>query len=102
MQKALLIAAGIECYIKDEHTVTIDPLLSPAIGGMKLMVKPEDVDEATHVLDTAEQAFIETVTCVKCGRQSIQKIVNKKTFDTLWAKLWSILKNGQPAEQKII
>ena len=31
--------AGIECYLKDEYTVTIDPLLSNAIGGIKLIVK---------------------------------------------------------------
>ena len=37
-----LHADGIECYLKDENTVTIDPMLSNAIGGIKLVVKNED------------------------------------------------------------
>ena len=36
-----LHAAGIECYLQDEFTVTIDPILSNAIGGIKLVVKKE-------------------------------------------------------------
>ncbi|MBS1948854.1 MAG: DUF2007 domain-containing protein [Bacteroidetes bacterium] len=34
----MLQEAGINCHLKDEYTVTIDPLLSPALGGMKIMV----------------------------------------------------------------
>ena len=30
---------GINCWLKDENTVTIDPILSNAIGGIKLMVE---------------------------------------------------------------
>lgn len=29
---------GINCWLKDEHTVVIDPILTNAIGGFKLMV----------------------------------------------------------------
>ncbi len=29
---------GINCWLKDENTVTIDPILTNAIGGIKLMV----------------------------------------------------------------
>ena len=42
--------AGIECYLKDEYTVTIDPLLSNAIGGIKLVVKKRDEVEARKML----------------------------------------------------
>ena len=34
---------GIKVYLKDEHTVTIDPILSNAIGGVKLMVFRDQV-----------------------------------------------------------
>ena len=30
---------GIECYLKDEYTVTMDPILTYAVGGIKLVVK---------------------------------------------------------------
>ena len=28
---------GINCWLKDENTVTIDPILTNAVGGIKLM-----------------------------------------------------------------
>lgn len=37
---------GIECYLKDEFTVTIDPLLSNAIGGIKLVVREDCLETA--------------------------------------------------------
>jgi len=40
----------INCYLKDEYTVTIDPLLSNAIGGIKLMVAETQVERAVEVL----------------------------------------------------
>jgi hypothetical protein len=32
---SMLQDAGINCYLKDEYTITIDPLLSPALGGIR-------------------------------------------------------------------
>ena len=102
MQLTLLQDAGLDCYIQDEYTITIDPLLSPALGGMKLMVKENDIDEANRILETTERTFLENVVCENCGQKSIQKIVNVKTFDTVWQQLWSVLKNGQPVEQTTV
>ncbi len=36
-----LRSVGIECYLKDEFTVTTDPFLSNALGGIKLVVPKE-------------------------------------------------------------
>ncbi len=102
LQKSLLLNAGIYCYLKDENVVTIDPFLSPAIGGMKLMVNKLDVEAANNVLEAAEQAFLETLTCNACGQKTIQKVVSKKTFHTVWKRFWSMLKNGQPVEYTTI
>ncbi|MDH7463358.1 DUF2007 domain-containing protein [Chitinophagaceae bacterium 26-R-25] len=63
MHLSLLKDAGLDCYIQDEYTITIDPLLSPALGGMKLMVKEEDIDEANRILETTERTFLENVAC---------------------------------------
>lgn len=40
----------INCYLQDEHTVTVDPLLSYAIGGIKLMVAESQADRAREIL----------------------------------------------------
>lgn len=45
-----LQADGIECYVQDEHTLQVNPLLSNALGGIKLQVKEEDVPVAVTIL----------------------------------------------------
>ena len=40
----------INCYLQDEYTVTIDPLLSNAIGGIKLMVAEAQIERAKEIL----------------------------------------------------
>jgi Putative prokaryotic signal transducing protein len=42
----------INCYLQDEYTVTIDPLLSNAIGGIKLMVAEQQAGRALEILST--------------------------------------------------
>jgi Putative prokaryotic signal transducing protein len=48
---AKLQDSGINCHLKDEYTITIDPLLSPALGGIKLMVAATQVDRALKLLN---------------------------------------------------
>lgn len=42
----------INCYLQDEHSVTIDPFLSNAIGGIKLMVAETQAERALELLDS--------------------------------------------------
>jgi hypothetical protein len=46
----MLQEAGINCHLQDEYTITIDPLLSPAIGGMKIMVYDQQFQRAAELL----------------------------------------------------
>ncbi|MGC4035522.1 MAG: DUF2007 domain-containing protein [Chitinophagaceae bacterium] len=43
---------GIHCFLQDEYTVTIDPLLSNAIGGIKLMVPESQLERAYEIMNT--------------------------------------------------
>ncbi len=52
--------AGLECYLKDKYTVTIDPLLSNAIGGIKLAVVDEDVERASTILNQFNDEGMQT------------------------------------------
>ncbi len=45
-----LLDEGINCWLKDENTVTIDPLLANAVGGIKIMVAAPQVDRAVDLL----------------------------------------------------
>jgi hypothetical protein len=51
---AMLQDDGINCHLKDEYTLTIDPLLSPALGGIKLMVADSQVQRALELLAGTE------------------------------------------------
>jgi len=51
--QALLEAEGLECRLKDEHSVVMAPFLANAIGGIKLMVHEEDIAQAISLLKNA-------------------------------------------------
>jgi hypothetical protein len=54
IQLGMLQDAGINCHLMDEFIITIDPLLSPIIGGMKLMVEQSQAERALDLLDAAD------------------------------------------------
>ncbi len=45
---------NINCHLKDEFIVTIDPLLTNAVGGIKLMVASAQIDRALELIDIFE------------------------------------------------
>ena len=45
----------VNCYLQDEYSVTIDPFLSNAIGGIKLMVAETQLDRARQILEDLEE-----------------------------------------------
>jgi Putative prokaryotic signal transducing protein len=52
---SMLQDAGINCHLKDEYIITLDPFLSPAMGGMKLMVYPSQAQRAIELLEETER-----------------------------------------------
>ncbi len=66
-----LQGAGVNCYLKDENTVTIDPILSNAIGGIKIVVKEEDAAEAKKILQQFDEEYLQSVKCPQCGAGAI-------------------------------
>ena len=55
IQLGMLQNEGINCHLQDEYIITLDPLLSPAIGGMKLMVHVSQAQRAMKLLEDIEQ-----------------------------------------------
>ena len=45
----------INCYLQDEYSVTIDPFLSHAIGGIKLMVAETQAERALEILNGPQE-----------------------------------------------
>jgi predicted Zn-ribbon and HTH transcriptional regulator len=88
----------IDCHLKDEHTVTIDPLLSPALGGMKLMVHPAHVEQAWDLLDKAEERYLKAIACPICKAHALTTVSITKKHKCKLAALASMLLNGQSVE----
>ncbi len=97
---SMLRNEGIVCHLKDENIITIDPLLSPAIGGMKLMVHEMHAKRAWELMEEAEAEYLSTISCPICKHHTLVAITNTKQFKTLLGVLGSIFLNGQPVEVK--
>ena len=65
---------GIKAYLQDEHTVTIDPILSNAIGGIKLMIYDGQLERALQLINGFEQEYKESVTCPHCQSNNMLHI----------------------------
>lgn len=78
---------GVECYLKDEYTVTMDPLLTYAVGGIKLVVKKEDAPEVFELLKEFDKDFRSKAVCPKCGSHNIELVPKRNAANMITAIL---------------
>ncbi len=55
LAKSRLEAAGIQAVLLDAQIVAMNPLYSPALGGVKIAVADEDTPRARTILKTPAQ-----------------------------------------------
>lgn len=89
MTMGLLTENDIKCQMKDEHIVTMDPLLNPAVGGIKLLVEEKDYDKAVALMKNAEEDYVKDIACPVCKVHALT--VEEKTNNP--ADFWGKLKN---------
>ena len=82
-----LRSLGIECFLKDEFTVTVDPILSNAVGGIKLVVTKENEAEALALLQQFDEEYMQSAVCPKCGNHSITLVPKNTTANMATAIL---------------
>jgi putative signal transducing protein len=70
---------GIKAYLQDEHTVTIDPIISNAIGGIKLMVLTDQLDRALNLIEGFEESYRKSGACPKCHSTRVRFLVEPET-----------------------
>lgn len=85
IQLTRLRAAGIECYLKDEYTVTIDPLLSNAIGGIKLVVRKSEEYKVRRLLREMNASSDNRLLCPQCGSHKFILVPKRSTENLLTA-----------------
>ena len=81
----------INCWLKDEYTVTIDPILANAVGGIKLMVAKVQVPRAIEILKAAAENSKQHYACPHCGSRSIQLVESPQKKMNLFTALISRL-----------
>ena len=79
IQLTRLRSAGVECYLKDEYVVTIDPFLSNAIGGIKLMVRKSEEHKIRRLLREWNLSSQNQLLCPQCGSHKFILVPKRST-----------------------
>lgn len=85
--KGRLESEGIPVFLSDHLTIDTDPLVSNAIGGVKLKVYAQDVIKAKHILNAIEKYSVDdegnAILCKHCNSNQVSMfstITNFKSF----------------------
>lgn len=93
--KGRLEANGIEVFMTDHYTINTDPLVSNAIGGVKLKVKTGDVEKANTILSEISKYSLsdeqKSIYCPECNSSKIQMMTVISDFKSLVSFLVGLL-----------
>lgn len=72
-------AEGIQYFLKDQKTVAIDPLVSNAIGGIKLQVSVDDEERARALVAEIEanSSYTELGSVITVDGQNFEKTLDE-------------------------
>ena len=80
--KGKLESEGIPVFLRDENTLNSDPLISNAIGGVKLQVYSRDKERAIEIYDEIRGYALDDqgnpVVCPNCKAQKSEPYYNRK------------------------
>ena len=91
---------NINCHLKDEYIVTIDPLLNPAVGGIKLLVEEGDYEVALELLKSTEADYLKEIACPHCKNPTLEAEEKINSPQSFWGKLKNQSAFGQTATYK--
>lgn len=98
--KGKLESEGVEVFLQNENTINTDPLLSNALGGVKLFVKSEDVMKAKQILEAIPDYSVddkgELLTCPNCGAHKIEMFTTIKDVKSFFAFIYGLLTLSMP------
>lgn len=98
--KGRLEADGIQVFLSDHLTIDTDPLVSNAIGGVKLKVRSQDAIKAQHILESIKKYSIDddgnTINCPNCNSINIQLFSTIKDAKSLFWFIFGVLFSSLP------
>lgn len=98
--KGRLEADGIQVFLSDHLTIDTDPLVSNAIGGVKLKVRSQDALKAQHILESIKKYSVDddgnTINCPNCGSINIELFSTIKDVKSLFWFIFGVLFSSLP------
>ncbi|WP_298478991.1 DUF2007 domain-containing protein [uncultured Maribacter sp.] len=82
--KGKLESEGIPVFLRDENTLNSDPIISNAIGGVKLQVYAKDKDRAQEIYDDIRAYALDTngdaIKCPNCKAEKSEVYYSRKSL----------------------
>lgn len=98
--KGRLESDGIAVFLADNLTIDTDPLVSRAIGGVKLKVLTHQAVEAKQILNSIQQYSMDdegnAIHCPNCKSMHIELFSTIKDFKSLFWFLFGFLFSSLP------
>jgi hypothetical protein len=105
--KSKLESEGIDCYLKDEHSISIDPMHSYALGGIKLQISDADIEKTKKVLQEIDKTPYrdendKIAECPQCESQDlIAGYISMKGFPQIFSAIISVFFMVFPMHLKV-
>jgi len=98
--KGRLASDGIRVFLFDDLIIDTDPLVSNAIGGVKLKVLAGQEKEAIEILKSIKKYSIDddgnSITCPSCGSEKIELFSTIKDVKSLFWSVFGFLFSSLP------
>ncbi|MEO8934824.1 MAG: DUF2007 domain-containing protein [Xanthomarina sp.] len=98
--KGRLEADGIEVFLSDNLTIDTDPLISNAIGGVKLKVYSHQSEEALEILNSIGKYSLDdegnSINCPTCNVKNIELFSTIKDIKSLIWFVFGVLFSSLP------
>jgi hypothetical protein len=98
--KGRLEADGIEVFLSDHLTIDTDPLISNAIGGVKLKVLSHQSEQALEILDSIRKYSMDdegnSIVCPNCKSEKIELFSTIKDAKSLIWFIFGVLFSSLP------
>ncbi|TWO33855.1 DUF2007 domain-containing protein [Seonamhaeicola sediminis] len=95
--KGRLEAEGIQVFLADNITIDTDPLVSNAIGGVKLKVLSSQAKEAEQILESIKKYSVDdygnSISCPNCNSNKTQLYSTVKDSKSFFAFIFALILN---------
>ena len=102
--KGRLESEGIQVFLFDNITIDTDPLVSNAIGGVKLKVLSTEAIEAQRILDAIKKYSVDDkgnkINCPNCKGEKIELFSTIKDLKSFFAFIFGFLFGTLPLYAK--